>query len=137
MKNQKQTHAVKSDWPAIGLIALVLAVLFWRSFLPEYVHFSNDGPLGVENAAWVQMPAGLTGMWVDLNYLGQSGGAFTPGITALLRLLLSPIAYAKFYAPIGLLVLGLGAWTLFRQLKLSPLAAAMGALAAVLNSTYF
>jgi len=28
------------------LLAVVLAVLFWKSFLPNYVHFSNDGPLG-------------------------------------------------------------------------------------------
>jgi hypothetical protein len=137
MKNLKQTPLAKTGWLAIGLIAAVLAVLFWRSFLPEYVHFSNDGPLGVQNAAWVQMPGGITGMWVDLNYLGQSGGAYTPGITALLHVLLTPVGYAKFYAPIGLLILGLGAWTFFRQLKLSPLAAALGALAAVLNSTYF
>jgi hypothetical protein len=137
MKNLKQTPAAKTGWLAVGVIAAMLVVLFWRSFLPEYVHFSNDGPLGVQNAAWVQMPGGITGMWVDLNYLGQSGGAYTPGITALLHVLLTPLGYAKFYAPIGLFILGLGAWTFFRQLKLSPLAAALGALAAVLNSTYF
>ncbi len=137
MKNLKQTPPARTGWLAIGLIAAVLALLFWRSFLPDYVHFSNDGPLGVQNAAWVQMPGGITGMWVDLNYLGQSGGAYTPGITGLLHVLLTPVGYAKFYAAIGLFILGLGAWTFFRQLKLSPLAAALGALAAVLNSTYF
>jgi hypothetical protein len=137
MKNLKQTPPARTGWLAIGLIAVVLAVLFWRSFLPDYVHFSNDGPLGVQNAAWVQMPGGVTGMWVDLNYLGLSGGAYTPGLTAMLHVLLTPVGYAKYYAPIALFILGLGAWALFRQLKLSPLAAMLGALAAMLNSTFF
>jgi hypothetical protein len=34
-----------------GLLAILLAVLFWKSFLPGYVHFSNDGPLGQQNTA--------------------------------------------------------------------------------------
>jgi len=137
MKNLNQGRAATSAWPAVALITIVLAALFWRSFLPDYVFFSNDGPLGVQNAAWLQMPGGVTGMWVDLNYLGNSGGAYTPGITAMLHVLLSPIYFAKFYAPVALLILGLGAWTLFRQLKLSPQAACLGALAATLNSTFF
>jgi len=28
-----------------ALLAVILAALFWKSFLPGYVHFSNDGPL--------------------------------------------------------------------------------------------
>ena len=39
--------------------------------------------------------------------------------------------------PIALFILGLGAWTFFRQLRLSPLVATLGALAATLNSTFF
>ncbi len=137
MKNLKKMSAAQSGWLAVGFIAVVLGVLFWRSFLPEYVFFSNDGPLGVQNAAWLQMPSGITGMWDDLNYLGGSGGAYTPSITALLHVVLSPIYFAKFYPAAALFVLGLGTWTLFRQLKLSPMAAILGALAAMLNSTFF
>ena len=137
MKNLKQASAAKTGWLTIGLLAAVLAVLFWRSFLPDYVHFSNDGPLGAQNAAWLEMPGGITGMWVDLNYLGQSGGAATPNISGILHMLLSPGGYARFYSPIGLFILGLCAWLFFRQLKLSPLASILGAFAAMLNSTYF
>lgn len=142
MKKLKQTPTTTttsdtSSWLAVGLIALILALLFWRSFLPDYVFFNNDGPLGVQNAAWGQMPGGMTGMWVDLNYLGGSGGTYTSSITAILHVLLSPVGFAKFYAPLALFVLGLGAWTFFRQLKLSPLACVLGALAAMLNSTFF
>jgi len=139
MKKQKRPpqRPPAPRWLAAGLIALVLAILFWRSFLPDYVFFSNDGPLGVQNAAWLRLPAALTGMWPDLNYLGNSGGAATPSITVLLRFLLSPLGFAKFYALIALFILGIGAWTFFQQLRLTPLACALGALAMVLNSSFF
>jgi hypothetical protein len=137
MKNQNQTPVAKTNWLAVGLFAVVLALLFWRSFLPDYVHFSNDGPLGQQNADWLKLPAAMTGMWVDLNDTGFSAGAFAPSITAALKWLLGPVGYAKFYAPVALFILGLGAWTFFRALKLTPLAAMLGALAAMLSSTFF
>jgi hypothetical protein len=119
------------------LLAVILAVLFAKSFLPGYVHFSNDGPLGQQNAAWRQLPAGFTGSWYDLNDIGTDVGAIPPAPSSLIFLLLGPVGYAKFLAPIALFILGLGAWTLFRQLKFSPLAAVLGGLAAALNSAFF
>ena len=121
----------------IGLLAVILLVLFWRSFLPGYVHFANDGPLGQQNSAWLELPGGLTGMWFDLNYVGYSAGTYSLSLSTLLHAVLSPVAFAKFYPIVALFVLGIGAWTLFRQLRLSPLAAALGGLAAMLNSTFF
>jgi hypothetical protein len=118
------------------LLAVVLAVLFWRSFLPDYVHFSNDSPLGQQNTQWAQVPAAFLGTWDDLNDIGSNGGAFSPSISLVLRWLLGPVGYAKFLAPAALLIVGLGAWTFFRVLKLSWLAAMLGALAAMLNSTF-
>src|SRR5450756_2306323 len=118
------------------LLLGVLALLFWRSFLPDYVHFSNDGPLGQQNADWLKLPAAMTGMWDDLNDVGFAAGAFTPSVTALIKFALGPVGYAKFYAPVALFILGLGAWTFFRTLKLTPLAATLGALAAMLSSTF-
>ena len=55
----------------------------------------------------------------------------------MIRWVAGPVGYAKFYAPIALFILGIGAWTFFRQLKLTPLAAILGALAAALSSTFF
>ena len=120
-----------------GLLAVVLAALFWKSFLPGYVHFSNDGPLGQQNAAWARLPGAFTGIWGDLNDIGNSGGSFAPDLCTLFRWLLGPVGYSKFLAPFALFVLGLGAWTFFRQLKFSPLAATLGGLAATLNSAFF
>ncbi|HZT22868.1 MAG TPA: polysaccharide biosynthesis/export family protein [Verrucomicrobiae bacterium] len=119
------------------LLAVLLAVLFAKSFLPGYVHFSNDGPLGAQNAQWVRLPAAFTGAWGDLNDIGASAGAYPLDLTSALRWALGPVGFSKFFPPLAIFLLGLGAWTLFRQLKLSPLAAALGALAAALNSTFF
>ena len=119
------------------LFVVVLALLFWRSFLPGFVHFSNDGPLGQQMTAWARLPQAFLGTWGDLNDIGSNAGSYTPNVSALTRWVLGPVGYAKFLPPLALLILGLGAWAFFRQLKLSPLAATLGALAATLNSTYF
>jgi hypothetical protein len=118
------------------MLLVVLAVLFWRSFLTDYVHFSNDGPLGQQNAGWHQLPAAMTGSWYDLNDIGSSVGAMTPTVSSLIYLCFGPVGYAKFYPPCALLVFGLGAWTFFRVLKLSPLACTLGTLSTVLSSTF-
>jgi hypothetical protein len=124
-------------WIAPLVLVVVLAGLFWRSFLPDYVHFSNDTPLGVQNADWLKLPSAIFGAWNDLNGIGSSSGSYSADISATLSLLLGPVGFAKFLAPAALLIAGLGACFFFRQLNLSPLAAALGALAAMLNSTFF
>jgi hypothetical protein len=123
-------------FPLVLLFAL-LTVLFWRSFLPDYVHFSNDGPLGQENVNWGKLPAAWTGMWDDLNATGYNTGIYTPSFSALLLWLLTPLGFVKFYPAVALLLLGVGAWTFFRALKFSPLAVTLGMLATVFNSTFF
>lgn len=119
------------------LLFTVLGLLFARSFFPDYVHFSNDGPLGQQNTDCSKLPDSIFGGWADLNTIGFNYGGFPPSIATLIRWSLGPLGYSKFLAPIALFILGLGAWTFFRQLKLSPLAATLGALAAALNSSFF
>ena len=137
MKNQEQMPTAKTGWLAAGLFAAVLAVLFWRSFMPGFVHFSNDGPLGQQNFCVLHFPGAFTGMWDDLNDIGSSGGMFALGVTGILKCLLGPVGEGKFYVPIALFILSLGAWTFFRQSQFSPLAAVLGGLAAALNGTFF
>ncbi len=120
----------------VCLLAVLLSILFWRSFLPDFVHFSNDGPLGIQMNQCFQPPAGFTGVWSDTGFVGGNGGVLPVDINILLRWLLGPVGYAKFLAPVALFLLGLGAWTFFQQLKLTPLAALLGALAAMLNSSF-
>ena len=129
--------AQRRSLPAPLLLMAVLACLFWRSFLPGFVHFSNDGPLGMQNSAWLHLPEGFMGSWYDLNSIGSSAGAFSPSITSVVRWMIGAVGCAKFLAPIALWILGVGAWFCFRQMKLSPLAAVLGGLAAALSSDFF
>ncbi|HXB60408.1 MAG TPA: hypothetical protein VNU95_12615 [Candidatus Acidoferrales bacterium] len=135
VKTEPKTRPIRIAFPAV--LAIILAVLFAKSFLPDFVHFSNDGPLGEQNTAWSRFPMTMTGTWDDLNDIGNSGGAVPPDFTMLATWILKPVAFSKFFTPIALFVLGIGAWTFFRQLGLSSLAAALGALATALNSGFF
>ena len=137
MKNSNSVPVKRfSLWFPVLALA-VLTLLFARSFQPGYVHFSNDGPLGQQNAAFFQLPGAFTGIWGDLNDIGSNGGSLAPDLGTLLRWLVGPVGASKFFAPFALFILGLGAWTFFRQLKFSPLAAALGGLAVALNSAFF
>lgn len=143
------TGKIKKKHPAlgaIGLLALILIVLFYRSFDPALVFFSNDGPVGTQVAAMNYVPANIwTGSWQDLNSIGTIGGTMSVNITIsllwVLQQLMGPVVgsvgFAKIYAPFALLILGASAWFFFRRLRLSPLAAILGALAAMLNSSFF
>jgi hypothetical protein len=138
MSKSNPVAATKTSrsWAPILLLA-VLVILFWRSFLPDFVHFSNDGPIGQQNSAWKQLPAAMTGSWYDLNDIGSSVGVLAPTFTSLIFMCLGPLGLAKFFPPLALFILGLGVWSLLRALKLTPLAVTLGTLAAVLNSMFF
>ncbi len=123
--------------PALLLLFVVLSLLFRLSYVPDDTLFSNDGPLATLMAQSHRLPEGFTGGWQDLNSIGYREGAGMPDVTYGLLLLLGPVGFSKFYAPIVLLLLGLGAWCFFRQLGLAPLACVLGSLAATLNCGFF
>ncbi len=122
----------------LALLLVVLAALFYKSFSANQVLFSNDGPLGIINADCNRTQLSThASVWQDLNWFGSEGIALPPSFTAvLLWLLQPPMLYAKFAAPIGLLLLGLSAWLFFRQLRLAPIACILGGLATALNSDF-
>lgn len=126
--------------PPAGVLLLLVAVLgalFWKSFLPGWIHFSNDGPLGVLNAEWIQLPGSMLAAWNDLNSIGIKTGACPPTFTTFFRWVAGPVGYSKFLAPFTLLVLGLAAWWCFRRLELAAGACVIGTVAAVLNADTF
>lgn len=117
------------------LIFIILSVLFRYNYLPGFTLASNDGPIGTLMSACRKMPDEFFGGWQDLNSVGIREGAW-PGISWGLFWLLGPVAYSKLYAPFGLLLLGLGAWTFFRTMRFAPTACILGGLAAMLNSGF-
>lgn len=120
----------------VVLVATVLGILFFRALHPDYVVFSNDGPLGGMVSDLNRMPGILTGIWQDLTWLGSSYPQPFPDATTVLRLVTSPVGFAKVFAPFSLFFVGLCAWICFRQYKFSPLTCLLVALAAALNSDF-
>ena len=121
----------------IGILCVILSILFWRSFDPAWVLFANDGPFGAIVAERSHVPEAFTGSWSDLNGYGLREPGALPNITSLCLLLLGPLGFAKFYAPLTLVILGIGSWFLCRQLGLGALAAILAGLATTLCSTFF
>jgi hypothetical protein len=132
-----QTKRRNSLLAIIGLLTVLLGLLFARSFEPNQVVFSNDGPLGPISSEMSRMPSTLTGLWADLNSIGLSVGTESLSATSLLKWVAGPVGFSKIFAPVSLWILGIGAWFFFQRLRLAPLAAILGALAAVLNASFF
>lgn len=120
-----------------AFLAPLLAFVFIRSFSADLVHFSNDGPLAGLVEAGNQLPQTFFGAWFDLNALGSGGGSAAPCPSALLRTVIGPVAFAKFFPVVALFILGLGVAAFLRSLKLSAWAVTLGMLAAVFNSSFF
>jgi hypothetical protein len=119
------------------LYIAVLSITFYGVFIPGQTLFSNDGPLGELMTKAHQLPSRYFGCWADLNSVGFNASAASPGISFGLQWLLGPVFFSKFYALVSLLIVGVGAWSLLHELRLSPLACVLGGLAAMLNSTCF
>lgn len=133
----KPLAAWKSAALTALLLALVIGALFHKIAAPDFIIASNDSPLGPTAVVERSLPDFFTGIWQDANVLGNSGGTALPNLTYVLLWAVGPVAFSKLYAPLTLLVLGLCAWFCFRQLGLTPVAAALGGLAALLNSAFF
>jgi hypothetical protein len=119
------------------LLFTLLACLFWRSFLADYVVFSNDGSFAIQKSEWIHLPESFIGSWYDLNTVGVTGGAIVPDFTSLFRWIFGAVGYAKFLAPVSLWFLGATAYFFFRRAGLSTAAAVLGGLAACLTTAFF
>ncbi len=112
-------------------------MLFRASLHPDKVIFSNDGPFGLLSADALDYSKMLTGAWIDLNWLGVSAGTATPNISTTLAIILKPLYYSKFLAPISTLFLGVCAWIFFHRLGMSTGPSVLAAVAIALNSNIF
>lgn len=120
----------------LSVVVIPLLVLFGRALLPDYVVFSNDGPLGGMVSDLNRMPGILAGIWADLNWFGGPYPPPFPDASTALRLITNPLYYAKLFAPFSLFVVGVCAWLCFRQYRFSSLACLLVAAAATLNSDF-
>jgi len=139
MADQSSTTRTRSNLVIAILVLIGALLLFFTPSVvsPNKVLFANDGPLGANMAKAIKPPESMFGIWMDLNWVGFSGGTFVPNLTFFLLWSLGPVAFAKFYSPLCLLYLGLGAWLFFRQLRWHPIVCIVAALATMLNMNVF
>src|SRR5687768_16398538 len=107
-------------------LILLLGFFFRQSFSESQVLFANDAPLGQLKTQEGKGFSNFRGVWIDLNWIGFTQPSALPNISNLLYLLVGPLGFAKFYAPVALLVLGLSAGLFFRQLGFGLLACVLG-----------
>lgn len=134
--NSKTAQGSRSLLVLVAVLAATLALLFYRSFSPETALFANDGPLGILEADYYSAPDGFLGVWDNIHWIGMYGGNFPPTTTYLLLWMLGPLGFAKFYAPLTALLLGLCAWLFFRRLGCNPRTAVLAGIAAALNMNF-
>lgn len=130
-------HGRNAFLALLASLAAILAMLFAKSFLPEYIVFANDGPLGANSAAAGRMPEAMLGVWADLNWVGNEGVASAPNVSNLLTGLLGPVGLAKVIVPLSLILLGCAAWLFFRQCGFTPWVCTVSGIAAALNGDRF
>ena len=123
-------------WTA-GLLVVVLCIFFWQSFLPNKVVYGNDDPLGMMAAEQTSMPSILSGLWTDLNWIGNEGLSPSPTVTTALLLMAPPRVFMNIFYPAALFIVGICACYCFSRFKLAPIACILGGLAAALNCDFF
>src|SRR5262249_50761625 len=106
----------RSIWLMLLLIFIVLSVLFRYNYFPGFTLASNDGPIGTLKSDSHKLPEEFFGGWQDLNSVGIREGTW-PSLTYALLCTLKPVLYSKLYAPIGIFLLGLAAFSFFRAMK--------------------
>ena len=119
------------------LLLLLLAALFHQSFSEREVLFANDAPLGQLKTQEGLGLSNFRGVWMDLNWIGSTQPSALPNVSNLLYVLGGPLFYAKFYAPVALLLLGLSAGLFLRQLGFHRAVCLLGGIAAVLSTDPF
>ncbi len=97
----------------------------------------NDTSLGEFKVASARLPDDYAGHWMSESWIGVKTPAASPDLATILATFISPEMYLKIFTPLTMLLLGLSAWVLFRQLKFSPMASVAGGLAAGLNMHCF
>ena len=139
--NSPLSSSPQLDRKQVGLLLLslsaILLMLFFPSFHAGTTLFSNDGPLGAQSSQANRLPDTFTGSWQDLNWIGAHGGSALPSVTFGILAILKPVGFSKFYGPLTLLICGIAAYVLFRQLRFNPAVCLLGAIAATLNMDIF
>ena len=134
------TPQSSTNTPRLVLFAVLFVILvglFWKSFLPQWIVFSNDGSYAVQKMQWTHLPESFLGSWYDQNTVGVNAGAVVPNFTPTFRWAFGALGYSKFIDPVALWFFGVAAFFFFRRAGLSSMAAVLGGIGACLTTSYF
>jgi hypothetical protein len=142
MQESSRSEASRRPRRAVFLIslmgmALLLALMFYDSFVPGWVLFSNDSPAAHFFGRPDHLVEDLHGAWQPLYWVGNEEVSNRVTLSWLVGLFFGPLGNAKFFAPFALLFLGGSAFVFFRQLRFHPMVCALGGVAAFLNMNAF
>src|SRR5437870_12082338 len=89
----------------LSLCLLAVLCLFFRQSFSEFqVVFANDAPLGQLKTQEGKGFSNFRGVWIDFNWIGFTQPSALPNISNGLYLLAGSLGFAKFYAPVALLI---------------------------------
>src|SRR5438552_19212279 len=100
------TATVRRDFLLFLLcLVSVLAVCFHKSFEPDQILFSNDGPLGANRSQAEYALGNFLGFWQNLNWIGMEYPGMFLTVSGFLIASccaispdFGPVLFAKFYA---------------------------------------
>ncbi len=133
----KQNGTNGRFWILLLALGGALMALCHEAFLPHYVHWANDMPLGAMLDPANRLPGTIVGHWETLYYIGGADPSSSPAFSTLLQIIFPPQIYLKIFVPLCMFVLGFGAWFLFKQLGFAAPVCVVGGLGAGLNMHYF
>ncbi len=102
-------------------LAAILCLLFWRSFIPSQVPFSNDGPLGTVVSAQTDPRTSWSGGWQDLNWIGSEYPTPGPSVSMGYRMLIFLGPRMWFVVALAILALSLPFQVVTRRMNLEHL----------------
>lgn len=132
--NSTMTHR-RFLFGTFAAVFAVLALLFFRSFLPGWVLAANDAQMGMICSDAAKLPGTLWGLWMDLEWVGIEYPGAPPDFSQVLGSLApSGVWLAKFLVPAALLFLGLSAGVMARSLGFGLPVCVLTGIAAALNA---
>lgn len=132
----------KSRIPAFAvcviLLAVLMGVLFRKSFVPGQLAFSNDGPFGLMDAfSELRWSHFWRGAWVQANWIGLEVLPLQPSFTHGLFLAGGSVFFNKFMAPLSTLFFGICAYAFARGQRFAAGVGMLMGIAAMLNTNVF
>lgn len=124
---------IQKPWAVLVILFACLTFLFWKVLDPDYIVFSNDGPMGTIVNRQSAMPASINGIWMDSDYVGSTQPCYVPSLSVFFRC----VCLVPGFGPLMALLLIAGAIAVFKFKAHRLVLAIYGVSGVVLIVTFF